>query len=137
MRTVLFVAAILAIGACGGGAGTGASATTESRRTRGPADLITETEVSTGSYQTALEVVQNLRPGMLIPRGVGSDASGLSATSIAIIVYMDDVRLGEVQSLVNIPASRVKEIRFLNARDATTRYGTGHSSGVILVTTKR
>jgi hypothetical protein len=50
---------------------------------------------------------------------------------------MDDVRLGEPASMVNIPASRVKEIRFMNARDATTRFGTGHSSGVILVTTKR
>jgi len=50
---------------------------------------------------------------------------------------MDDVRLGDVGSMVNIPTNRVKEIRFINARDATTRYGTGHSSGVILVTTKR
>jgi hypothetical protein len=58
-------------------------------------------------------------------------------TSIPIIVYMDDVRLGEPSSMVNIPASRIREIRFMNARDATTRWGTGHSSGVILVTTKR
>ena len=60
-----------------------------------------------------------------------------TAASIPIIIYMDDVRLGEPSSLTNIPASRVKEIRFMNARDATTRYGTGHSSGVILVLTKR
>jgi hypothetical protein len=39
--------------------------------------------------------------------------------------------------MANIPASRVKEIRFINARDATTRWGTGYGSGVILVTTKR
>jgi hypothetical protein len=51
-----------------------------------------------------------------------------------LVVYMDDVR--QFGDLVVIP-SRVKEIRFLNSRDATTRYGTGHSSGVILVTTKR
>lgn len=137
MRKVFLVATALTLGACGGGAGTGSSATTDTRRVRGPADVIPEAEIAAGSYQTALEAVQNLRPAMLIPRGVGADAAGVSATSIAIVVYMDDVRLGEVQSMVNIPASRVKEIRFLNARDATTRYGTGHSSGVILVTTKR
>lgn len=137
MRSVLLVAVTLALGACGGGAGSGASPTTEPRRIRGPADLITEAEIAAGSYQTALEAVQNLRPNMLVPRGVGSDESGLRAASVSIVVYMDDVRLGEAQSMVNIPASRVKEIRFVNARDATTRYGTGHSSGVILVTTKR
>jgi hypothetical protein len=28
---------------------------------------------------------------------------------------------------------RVRRVEFINARDATTRYGTGHSGGVILV----
>jgi hypothetical protein len=139
MRNFLFFTAMVLLTACGGG-GTGGSAqpSTTATRTRGPANLITEAEINAGSaYSNALEVVQNLRPQMLIPRGVGSDAAGVSAASIPIIVYMDDVRLGEVQSLVNIPANRVQEIRFMNARDATTRYGTGHSSGVILVVTKR
>lgn len=139
MRNVLFLTVTILVTACGGGgAGGSAQPSTTPSRIRGPANLITEAEISAGTaYTNALEVVQNLRPQMLIPRGVGSDGSGLSATSIPIIVYMDDVRLGEVQSLVNIPANRVREIRFVNARDATTRYGTGHSSGVILVVTKR
>ena len=148
MRGVLIGALGIAVAACGGGgsgtaaqpatAGQAATAQSTTQRTRGRADLITESEIGGGvAYQTALEVVQNLRPGMLIPRGVGPDQSGVSATSIPIVVYMDDVRLGDVGSMTNIPAGRVKEIRFLNARDATTRYGTGHSSGVILVVTKR
>lgn len=140
MRNALLCAAGLVVWGCGGG-GSGTSAQPETgaapRVTRGAANLITEAEIGASSYQNALEVVQNLRPGMLIPRGVGSDASGMTAASIPIIIYMDDVRLGEPASMVNIPASRVKEIRFMNARDATTRFGTGHSSGVILVTTKR
>lgn len=137
MRDLLLGAVALVILGCGGGgSGTSAQAATGTR-TRGSANVITEAEISSSVYQNALEVVQNLRPQMLIPRGVGSDATGLSAASIPIIIYMDDVRLGEPSSLTNIPASRVKEIRFLNARDATTRYGTGHSSGVILVLTKR
>lgn len=149
MRNLLLGAIAWAVVGCGGG-GSGSSARPETgsgggaisaapatRTTRGAANLITEAEISSSAYQNALEVVQNLRPQMLIPRGVGSDATGLSAASIPIIIYMDDVRLGEPSSLQNIPASRVKEIRFMNARDATTRYGTGHSSGVIAVTTKR
>lgn len=148
MRNLLLGAIALAAIGCGGGAGGSArpetgtgggaiSAAPSTSRTRGAANVITEAEIGASAYQNALEVVQNLRPQMLIPRGVGSDATGLSAASIPIIIYMDDVRLGEPSSLTNIPASRVKEIRFMNARDATTRYGTGHSSGVILVTTKR
>ena len=147
MRSLLLGAIALAVLGCGGGGTGGAGQPTTSSggaatsasasRTRGSANIITEAEINTGAYQNALEAVQNLRPSMLIPRGVGSDATGLSAASIPIIIYMDDVRLGEPSSLTNIPANRVKEIRFLNARDATTRYGTGHSSGVILVTTKR
>jgi hypothetical protein len=140
MRNVLLCAVGVAVLGCGGG-GSGTTAQPETgaapRATRGAANLITEAEISASQYQNALEVVQNLRPGMLIPRGVGSDASGMTAASIPVIIYMDDVRLGEPASMVNIPASRVKEIRFMNARDATTRYGTGHSSGVIVVTTKR
>ena len=137
MRNAVLCAAGLFLLGCGGGSGTAAQPSATSRTTRGAADVIRESEINLAAYQTALEVVQNLRPNMLIPRGVGSDATGLSAARIPIIVYMDDVRLGEIAGLSNIPANRVKEIRFMNARDATTRYGTGHSSGVILVTTKR
>ena len=137
MRKLLLGAvAIMLFGCSGGGSGSAAQPETATR-TRGSSNVIAESEIGTTQYQTALEIVQNLRPSMLIPRGVGSDATGLSAASIPIIVYMDDVRLGDPSSMTNIPANRVKEIRFLNARDATTRYGTGHSSGVILVTTKR
>lgn len=134
MRRALMCATLLAIAACGGGAG-GTAQTSTTTRVRGSADVILENEINSAAYQNALEIVQILRPNMTVTRGVSSD--GMRATTIPIVVYMDDVRLGDVQSLVNIPSNRVKEIRFLNARDATTRYGTGHSSGVILVTTKR
>jgi hypothetical protein len=43
----------------------------------------------------------------------------------------------DLTGLSTIPANRVREIRYINAADATTRWGTGHASGVILVTTKR
>ncbi len=137
MRNLLLGTIALAVIGCGGGGSGTAAQPATANRTRGTSNVITESEIGASTYQNALEIVQNLRPQMLIPRAVGSDATGLSAASIPIIIYMDDVRLGEPSSLSNIPASRVKEIRFMNARDATTRYGTGHSSGVIVVLTKR
>jgi len=94
---------------------------------RGPADLITEAEINAGTnYQNALEVVQYLRPQMLRPRG-----------SLPVMLYIDDVKMNDMNGLATVPSNRVKEIRFINARDATTRWGTGHDSGAILVSTKR
>ena len=68
---------------------------------------------------------------MTRPRGSTSQGP------VPVVLFVDDVRLGELNGLVNIPANRVKEIRYIGARDATTRYGTGVGCGVILVTTKR
>lgn len=128
MRTFLLSALTFAMIACGG---SGAPPSTGSRSIRGPADLITEAEINQGVYQNALEIVQNLRPNMARPRGTTA-----TAAPVPVVPYMDGVRLQDLSALATIPASRVKEIRYINANDATTRWGTGHSSGVILVTTK-
>ena len=131
MRRTRVCALGLVLVACGGGgSGTASQPTTPPRTARGPADLITEAEINAGtSYQNALEAVQYLRPQMLRPRaGAGAQA---------VVLYVDDVRMNDMNGLTTVPANRVREIRFINARDATTRWGTGHDSGVILVTTKR
>lgn len=131
MHRIFVCALALTLVACGGGgSGTASQTTTAPRTVRGPADLITEAEINAGTnYQNALEVVQYLRPQMLRPR------SGAGAQ--AVVLYVDDVRMNDMNGLATVPTNRVKEIRFINARDATTRWGTGHDSGVILVTTKR
>ena len=49
----------------------------------------------------------------------------------------DDVAYGGVATLSNVNARLIKEIQFFSSRDATTKWGTGHMGGVILVTTKR
>jgi len=131
MRNALMCAVVMMVMACGGGGGGASQPSTVSRPIRGPADLITEAEINASVYQNALEVVQNLRPNMMRPRG--STAQG----PVPVVLFVDDVRLGELNGLANIPAGRVKEIRYISARDATTRWGTGVGSGVILVTTKR
>lgn len=132
MRGVLVAVLGLLLVACGGGGGssTAAQPNTAPRAVRGPADLITEAEINSGTnYQNALEVVQYLRPQMLRPRaGAGAQA---------VVLYIDDVRMNDMAGLATIPTNRVKEIRFINARDATTRWGTGHDSGVISLTTKK
>src|SRR5262245_44742987 len=131
MRGALVCALGFLLAACGGGgSGTASQPNTAPRTVRGPADLITEAEINAGTnYQNAMEVVQYLRPQMLRPRaGAGAQA---------VVLYLDDVRMNDMNGLATVPTNRIKEIRFINARDATTRWGTGHDSGVILLTTKK
>ena len=134
MRAILVPAVFALLAACGGGAGSSGTAAqpgTSPRPVRGSADIITEAEINAGIYQNALEVVQSLRPNMTRPRGSTSQGP------VPVVLFVDDVRLGELNGLINSPANRVREIRYIGASDATTRYGTGVGSGVILVTTKR
>ena len=73
---------------------------------------------------------------MLQSRGLNSPNDPTGETTLPR-VYVDNVSFGDVGTLSNLAATQILTIQFLNARDATTRFGTGHMGGVILVTTKR
>ena len=73
---------------------------------------------------------------MTRPRGSGFGANN-QAEQIPVLVYVNEVRLGMVEDLRTIPTTQVQEIRYISATDATQRWGTGHSSGVIQVITRR
>lgn len=144
MRTMALMLLVSQALACASGGGSSTTAA-EPQRARGSANLITETEIAQGAYQTALEIVQSLRPAMMRARTSATSApsatspalSETAAVSGSVVVYMDESRLGDLPTLSSIPAQRVKEIRYVNARDATTRWGTGHANGVIQVITKK
>lgn len=51
------------------------------------------------------------------------------------VTYVNGVRIGEVDALRAIMPSEVVEVRFLSGPDATTRYGTDHVGGALLVRT--
>jgi hypothetical protein len=117
-----FVLAVLTLPACattGGGSGT----------RRNP-DLITSEELREveASTQNLLQVVQRLRPLWLRERG-----SNFSGESYPPIVYVDGSRYGELNALANIKTSEAESIAYMNPRDATTRFGTGHGGGAIMV----
>lgn len=97
------------------------------------ANVISMDEIAAlaGRAETALEIVEQLRPQMLRPRGQNS------AQANALSTYVDGVRVGDVQGLRTVQANMIREIRYLSPTDATQRYGTGHSSGAIEVSTKR
>jgi hypothetical protein len=49
------------------------------------------------------------------------------------VIYVNGMRAGPLEALRSISAVDVQEIRYISAADATTRWGTGHSGGVIEV----
>jgi hypothetical protein len=101
-------------------------------------DFIGEAEISQRAHDAAnaLAVIERLRPQMLSSRGATSP-NNRSGEDVLPRVYVDDVSYGSINSLTNVNANQIKEIHFIKGPDATTRWGTGHVSGVILVLTKK
>ncbi len=52
------------------------------------------------------------------------------------IVFLDNVGAGTLERLRTIPLQIVSELRFIDSRDATTRWGTGYPDGVIHAITR-
>lgn len=100
----------------------------------GSADLITSEELRETDLQdaTVWDAVQRLRPAWLRSRGT----TGAGDRTFPR-VFLDGVDIGDLDELRRIGTRDVREIRFMNSRDATTRYGTGYPGGAILVRTRR
>ena len=107
-----------------------AACATSARGTGGSRDVITEEQIRSVSVSSAYELIQRLRPEMLQGRGRTSVSD---PTAPYPVVYVNGVRARGFDELRSIAATDVQEIRYINAADATTRYGTGHTSGVIEV----
>lgn len=114
----------LAAGACASSGGSGSSGRSSS--------VLTRAQIDETGASTAMEAVQQLRSRWLRRRG---PSSVQDPTPAGPLVYMDGRRFGELESLDRVDVRSIEEIRFISAIDATTRYGTGHSGGVILITT--
>lgn len=136
--TLLFAASCASSGAPAASATDTAGAPQPSRVVRGTANLITSAEIEQAGndINNAYDLVQRLRPSMMRFRNqtAGTTSAG---EVIGPVAYVDDVRLGALDLLRTVMRGSVREIRFLSPTDATTRWGTGHSNGVVQVLTKR
>ena len=94
-------------------------------------NVITRTELDRVPGANAYDAVRQLRP-MWLSRPVTPSING----SNPVMVYVDGQQFGTAADLRNLPTEQIQRIEFISASDATTRYGTGHASGAILVTTK-
>ena len=83
---------------------------------------------------SAYALIRRLRPTWLLARGRTSFANPGSAYPV---VYVDDIRRGGLMTLHQIAPNQISRMEFIGRADATTRWGTGHLSGVINVVTGR
>ena len=101
---------------------------------------LTRAEISEAgsSIVTAREAVRLLRPQWLAPpmgRIASSDMRGVGGGAQTVIVYIDDVRQPDLESLATVSATRILELKYLDQVRAVMLRGPGHESGVIEVTT--
>ena len=97
--------------------------------------LITEEEVEASRAPTAYEVIQKLRANFLSYRGETS--FNRNSSQPYPTVYLDGQQYGPLSILRNIPASQVSTIRLYRSWEATTKFGTGNTGGVIAITTRQ
>ncbi|MHB1071864.1 MAG: hypothetical protein ACYC3Q_03470 [Gemmatimonadaceae bacterium] len=113
-----------------------------------PASIIEQDALRLTGGATAFDAVQSLRPRWLVKVQVLSlrDAVGDVAAAaddrdangdVAILVYLNDAKMGGIESLRAIPLGDVQYIRFFTGPEATYKWGWGHANGVIQVSNLR
>ena len=120
-------AAIALASACSGATQAGTRTPTASRR------VLLADEIQAMPAASVYEVLTRLRPEWLRRRG---QISIRDPGAGEVVVYVDGVRFGGPQSLQNIRPEGVMRMEYLDASDATTRFGTGHGGGAVLVQTR-
>lgn len=135
----LLFATLAVLPACASTSGGGGDSTSGATRTVGAPgdrrsrDLLTEADIQEAGVGSTYDIVQRLRPAWLRTRSSGTTRS---APQYAI-VYLDGTRIGGLEALRRVNSTDVQTIRYLSGPDATTRYGTGHEGGAILIDTKK
>jgi hypothetical protein len=104
---------------------------TSTTKVRYSRDCIYSEEIQNNSATNAYDLVSSLRPHWLRGRGPKSIVNEEASYPV---VYVNDSRHGDVNSLATISTDQITEIRFFNAGDATIRFGLNHPSGAIAIT---
>lgn len=101
------------------------------RRSR---NLITREEIEEAGKGAlnAEDLIRRLRPNFL--RVPGGQTPG--GTAGGPRVYVDNTPLGGTEVLRGIQVDFIGEIAYLDPSEATNRYGTGHQSGAILISSR-
>ena len=107
---------------------------------RGDRNKLTRVELDEAgtSIMTAREAVRILRPQWLSPplgRMASSDMTGSGGGKQVVVIYVDEKRQPDLESLAIIPSAKIVEMKYLDQNRAVLLRGPGHESGVIEITT--
>jgi hypothetical protein len=118
----------------GGAADVARSNVAPRREERGGPDLIVRSELEEYPGETAYRVIEEIRRRWVRPQRSSSTAFGTEAVYARVII--DGATRRELRDLQSLNVNGIERMRYVSATDATTKYGTGYSGGVIEVTTR-
>ena len=113
--------------AVGSAAACARAATTSASTNR---NILTKSQIDQ-RYATAYDAVEALRSNWFNSRGADSFKS-----PTVVRVYLDNVSLGDKETLRGIVVSSIAYIRWFDGVTATSRWGLNHGAGVIYVSTR-
>lgn len=119
-RTPVIFAVALAIGLVGC-----ASSGSGSRPEGATRNRIVEAELEGLGQISPLRAIERLRPQWLRPRGDETPQ-----------LHIDGARRSSLSDLDSYQLSDIERMEYMSATDASTRFGTGYTGGVILVFTR-
>ena len=93
-------------------------------------NVLTSESMRAQHFETVFDAIQALRSNWLEPRGPDS-----FRTPSVVLVYMDNTRLGGVETLRAISTGAISKVEHFDAVQATARWGVGHGAGVIYIET--
>ena len=125
VRYVYAIAVAALLGCASSGAGTSSA---PRNRT-----IITEEEIATAHVSSAFDAVERLRPLWL--RSHGEMSINTPGTAYAN-VYVDGQRYGDLNTLRNLLAIQIAEIRYYNGPEGASKFGLQNTAGVIEVKMK-
>jgi len=106
--------------------------------------LITEAMIARSGGQTAWEVLRREVPQMSFGENRNGQATGMERRGRSSIIlndnallFIDGVKIQEIATLQQLPASTLLSIEVLTGSEGTIHYGTDAVGGVIVVRTKK
>jgi outer membrane cobalamin receptor len=107
--------------------------TPEQSAQRSARNVITQAEIDSTRAANVYDLIARLHGDFLRDRGKLSIRTDKRDRAV---VFMNDQEYGVLETMRNIPPSRISQIRFFTGLEAVSRYGSQYGGGVVLLTSR-